>query len=228
MVPSGQVCGAIGFCRSPALQVSFRVASLGIGSKGLCRGMAVLTCSAFLCWLDVFRFEYRGGGRAPCSPLCCVPQVSQMFWGPLHLTPDFASRRGFLSCKSQFFFTHRSEAAFPVQLAHQNNPGPHGDRSSWDGGAEKAILRGLSPVAKAFVLSQCPGAPLCSSDLAFRCWAMSSSGQWAVNESNVCHFQAQAFKSGRMSSRKLRQYVMRYYYISIRMAKIWDTDSAKC
>ena len=228
MVPSGQVCGTIGFCRSPALQVSSRVASLATGSKGLCRGMAVLTCSAFLCWLGVFRFEYRGGGRDPCSPLCYVPQVSQMFRGPVHLTPDLASRRAFLGYKSQFFFTHRSEAAFPVQLAHQDKPGPHGDRSSWDGGAEKAILRGLSPVAKAFVLSQRSGAPLCFSDLAVRCWAMSSSGQWAVNESNECHFQAQAFKSGRMSSRKLRQYVMRYYYTFIRMAKIWDTDSAKC
>lgn len=55
------------------------VASLGTGSKQLCRGTAVLTCSVLPWWLGTFRSEYGGGGRNSCSTLQCEPQVSLMF-----------------------------------------------------------------------------------------------------------------------------------------------------
>lgn len=54
-------------------------------------------------------------------PPTCAPSQPDVPGGLAYLTPDFPKR--FLGSKSQFFLNHRSESAFPVQLAHQNKPG---------------------------------------------------------------------------------------------------------
>lgn len=144
-------------------------------------------------------FECREGGRDLCSPLRYVSQVSQMSPGPTHLTLDLASRRGFLNCRAQFFFRHKSEAAFSVQLVHENKPpsrwplAQQGDRSKWNVGTEKAISWGEVLWHRHLVLTDHVGAPLYFSELAFR--PTPSSGQWVVSKSSECHSQPQTFKS---------------------------------
>lgn len=71
-------------CAAPLDSVAVRLlavsgaASLGIGSKQLCRGTVVLTCSALPWWLGAFRSEYGGGRRDSCSAFQCEPRVSPM------------------------------------------------------------------------------------------------------------------------------------------------------